>query len=416
MQMFKNKVGRPSNDILKKRRIFRIIIAVIIILIISAIIIIVKERKREKINVSNDKKTSVINNNVNMNQTFSSNGFSYTLNTIDNKVNSKYKNVYAFNYYTDSRCLYINAINLNNDIIPVITLKLKAPSGNSLSWDSYKIISFNYDNGNIYIIADTLIQEKDEDGYYYNDYRTYLYKIDLTKKKIKAEKLSNDKGKIKNSDVKVPQDEYSIVSNNILYYCKYDSNSEKYSLLAFNLENNEVKKIDKDNSLLGINSVSKNKEKLYYYKNSSNRMVEYDIANDSKNDIKSDFKDWFYIDNGYIISKDKNNVVYYDMLTSELKSIKMSDDYSSCKPVNGDYLCVTTTSSVDHSSNIKINSSNKEIYNLSSKYDYSSETDSVLLANNLLYLPRSQSSGDVIDLENNKLTDMKIEGNIYTIK
>ena len=161
MQMFKNKVGRPSNDILKKRRIFRIIIAVIIILIISAIIIIVKERKREKINVSNDKKTSVINNNVNMNQTFSSNGFSYTLNTIDNKVNSKYKNVYAFNYYTDSRCLYINAINLNNDIIPVITLKLKAPSGNSLSWDSYKIISFNYDNGNIYIIADTLIQEKD---------------------------------------------------------------------------------------------------------------------------------------------------------------------------------------------------------------------------------------------------------------
>lgn len=413
--MFKNKVGRPSNDILKKRRIFKIIIAIIIILIISVIIIIVKERKKEKINVPNNKRTSV-NNNINMNPTFSSNGFSYTLNTIDNKVNSKYKNVYAFNYYTDSRSLYINAINLNNDIIPVITLKLKAPSGNSLSWDSYKIISFNYDNGNIYIIADTLIQKKDEDGYYYNDYRTYLYKIDLTKKKIKAEKLSNDKEKIKNSDVKVPLDEYSIVSNNILYYCVYNSNNEKYSLLAFNLENNEVKKIDEDNSLLGINSVSKNKEKLYYYKNSSNTMIEYDIAKDSKNDIKSDFKDWFYIDNGYIISKDKDNVVYYDMLTSELKNIKLSDDYSNCKPVNGDYLCMTETSNVDYSSNIKINSSNEEIYKLSSKYDYSSKTDSVLLANNLLYLPRSQSLGDVIDLENNKLTDMKIEGNIYTIK
>ena len=413
--MFKNKVGRPSNDILKKRRIFKIIIAIIIILIISVIIIIVKERQKEKINVPNNKRTSV-NNNINMNPTFSSNGFSYTLNTIDNKVNSKYKNVYAFNYYTDSRSLYINAINLNNDIIPVITLKLKAPSGNSLSWDSYKIISFNYDNGNIYIIADTLIQKKDEDGYYYNDYRTYLYKIDLTKKKIKAEKLSNDKEKIKNSDVKVPLDEYSIVSNNILYYCVYNSNNEKYSLLAFNLENNEVKKIDEDNSLLGINSVSKNKEKLYYYKNSSNTMIEYDIAKDSKNDIKSDFKDWFYIDNGYIISKDKDNVVYYDMLTSELKNIKLSDDYSNCKPVNGDYLCMTETSNVDYSSNIKINSSNEEIYKLSSKYDYSSKTDSVLLANNLLYLPRSQSLGDVIDLENNKLTDMKIEGNIYTIK
>ena len=413
--MFKNKVGRPSNDILKKRRIFKIIIAIIIILIISVIIIIVKERKKEKINVPNNKRTSV-NNNINMNPTFSSNGFSYTLNTIDNKVNSKYKNVYAFNYYTDSRSLYINAINLNNDIIPVITLKLKAPSGNSLSWDSYKIISFNYDNGNIYIIADTLIQKKDEDGYYYNDYRTYLYKIDLTKKKIKAEKLSNDKEKIKNSDVKVPLDEYSIVSNNILYYCVYNSNNEKYSLLAFNLENNEVKKIDEDNSLLGIISVSKNKEKLYYYKNSSNTMIEYDIAKDSKNDIKSDFKDWFYIDNGYIISKDKDNVVYYDMLTSELKNIKLSDDYSNCKPVNGDYLCMTETSNVDYSSNIKINSSNEEIYKLSSKYDYSSKTDSVLLANNLLYLPRSQSLGDVIDLENNKLTDMKIEGNIYTIK
>ena len=413
--MFKNKVGRPSNDILKKRRIFKIIIAIIIILIISVIIIIVKERKKEKINVPNNKRTSV-NNNINMNPTFSSNGFSYTLNTIDNKVNSKYKNVYAFNYYTDSRSLYINAINLNNDIIPVITLKLKAPSGNSLSWDSYKIISFNYDNGNIYIIADTLIQKKDEDGYYYNDYRTYLYKIDLTKKKIKAEKLSNDKEKIKNSDVKVPLDEYSIVSNNILYYCVYNSNNEKYSLLAFNLENNEVKKIDEDNSLLGINSVSKNKEKLYYYKNSRNTMIEYDIAKDSKNDIKSDFKDWFYIDNGYIISKDKDNVVYYDMLTSELKNIKLSDDYSNCKPVNGDYLCMTETSNVDYSSNIKINSSNEEIYKLSSKYDYSSKTDSVLLANNLLYLPRSQSLGDVIDLENNKLTDMKIEGNIYTIK
>ena len=413
--MFKNKVGRPSNDILKKRRIFKIIIAIIIILIISVIIIIVKERKKEKINVPNNKRTSV-NNNINMNPTFSSNGFSYTLNTIDNKVNSKYKNVYAFNYYTDSRSLYINAINLNNDIIPVITLKLKAPSGNSLSWDSYKIISFNYDNGNIYIIADTLIQKKDEDGYYYNDYRTYLYKIDLTKKKIKAEKLSNDKEKIKNSDVKVPLDEYSIVSNNILYYCVYNSNNEKYSLLAFNLENNEVKKIDEDNSLLGINSVSKNKEKLYYYKNSSNTMIEYDIAKDSKNDIKSDFKDWFYIDNGYIISKDKDNVVYYDMLTSELKNIKLSDDYSNCKPVNGYYLCMTETSNVDYSSNIKINSSNEEIYKLSSKYDYSSKTDSVLLANNLLYLPRSQSLGDVIDLENNKLTDMKIEGNIYTIK
>ena len=409
--MFKNKVGRPSNDILKKRRIFKIIIAIIIILIISVIIIIVKERKKEKINVPNNKRTSV-NNNINMNPTFSSNGFSYTLNTIDNKVNSKYKNVYAFNYYTDSRSLYINAINLNNDIIPVITLKLKAPSGNSLSWDSYKIISFNYDNGNIYIIADTLIQKKDEDGYYYNDYRTYLYKSDLTKKKIKAEKLSNDKEKIKNSDVKVPLDEYSIVSNNILYYCVYNSNNEKYSLLAFNLENNEVKKIDEDNSLLGINSVSKNKEKLYYYKNSSNTMIEYDIAKDSKNDIKSDFKDWFYIDNGYIISKDKDNVVYYDMLTSELKNIKLSDDYSNCKPVNGDYLCMTETSNVDYSSNIKINSSNEEIYKLSSKYDYSSKTDSVLLANNLLYLPRSQSLGDVIDLENNKLTDMKIEGNI----
>ena len=121
--MFKNKVGRPSNDILKKRRIFKIIIAIIIILIISVIIIIVKERKKEKINVPNNKRTSV-NNNINMNPTFSSNGFSYTLNTIDNKVNSKYKNVYAFNYYTDSRSLYINAINLNNDIIPVITLKL----------------------------------------------------------------------------------------------------------------------------------------------------------------------------------------------------------------------------------------------------------------------------------------------------
>ena len=278
MSLFKNEVGRPTNEIKKKRKIIILLFIVILIFIIGIISGILKNNTED--NSRNNNFSIISDVDVNL---------EYTANTLGKDVNEKLENVYVFNYYVDDKGLTINAINKENKIINIVNLK----NNNTVTYE--EINSVSYDMGKLYYYITT------KESYNHE----YLYYVDL------------------DYNIPVP-----------IQYSLYYADDATATINCLNLETYELNTILSDEFSISLENINKNNNKLYYNINNG-KIMEYDIETKQNKALLDGTSAEFY--GNFIMYRNGNNINSYNIINGENKVL--GDEYETCIPTSDDYLC-----------------------------------------------------------------------------
>lgn len=354
MRIFKNNVGRPSNEILKKRNIVRVLIAIVIIVIIMAAIIIVQN-----------------NNRVNI---------KYKPKYIQDDVNSELKNVYAFTYYSygstlEGQTFEISALSKDNKIIKLANYQ----SSNAIQQMAYY------------------------KGVLYFGQGSDLMSIDLTE--------GNGNYNVDEADLSFGEDEegyqiipmeYDIVDG-IMYFTSLD---DSY-LRSYNLSTKEVSIIDGTlsdgfNTDIVFNFADKKNKKIFYQSRENSSLISYDILT-KKKDVLSN--EWLYFTNyfngfaSYLSSLRSftPKIIMYDTKTN--KNITF-DGFLECISSEKKYICSNGSSiySINGNKKSKIIDTNDDIAEMIG-----------LLENEKLLINIAYNGTEIIDLSKNKISNENLE-------
>ena len=283
MGILKNGVGRPSNEIIKKRNIIKVI-SIFLVLIVIGIIIFMINKGETKVDT-------------------------YTINMTDEKVNSELKNVYKFIWSYDDNT--ITAVTTNNKKIEIAK---NVENVNSLSLYNGKLY-FNYDYFAEGVQVDTRIAY-----------------IDLTKGNRKYKKSYT----ILTKDSIINFYKFGIIDN-IIYFIDMD---EAY-IKSYDLDTGKINIIaGAEVGSSNIGYFDKKYKKFYYrynnyydengnYIEDDNGWMEYDIHNKIKKEVIPN-KDKTEI---HMLKNDNHKIYYfkknlshdefyvYDIKTSETKKL-----------------------------------------------------------------------------------------------
>lgn len=364
MDLFKNGVGRPSNETLRKRNIIRIIIVVSIIAIISIIMIFFKNKTTMSVN--------------------------FKPKYIKDNVNSELKNVYAFTYYSYGSTLKgqtneIIALTKDNKLIKLASIQ-----------QNNAINSMAYYDGKLYFNTD-------------GEYEHYIANIDLTKGngnyEIEEAELDFDIDENEDGHEIVPIN-FDIVDGIMYFTSAWDS-----YLRSYNLKTKKVEIIDGSNEPYDVdihyNFIDKTNKKIYYQRRDSKELYSYDITNKEKKKLSNE---WMYIDSYFngtasYVSSDRSKTIIYDTQTDEKKVLNNS---SECINDGIKYICndgyrIYTIDGKNENTILKANKN--ELF-----------ADIVgLLENNKMVITIGYDGNRIVDLSKKKIVDNnpKISNFIY---
>lgn len=254
MGVLKNGVGRPSNEVLRKRKLLLTIFFIIIAIIFGVIMYLIG--------------INYLHNDTNENF--------YTIEMTGDKVNEELKNVYAFRFLEDDK--KIIALTTGNK---KITIASNVDNIHSISYDDGKIY-YNYDIYN--------------ENARYGSFGGIIEYIDLTK----------GNGKYKKEYIIINKNDINMifdiqVVNKIIYYTDFGGDSYIWS---YDINNKKLKKIDGgEEGGYGIYASDKKYNKLYYSSNDGD-MIEYDINSKKKNKI-------YKYKSGLEFRKKSNHIIEY---------------------------------------------------------------------------------------------------------
>ncbi len=251
MGVFKNSVGRPSNEVLRKRKVLWTIFLIIIVIILGVTMYLIG--------------INYLHNDTN--EEF------YTIEMTGDKVNEELKNVYAFRFLEDDK-----------KIIALTTGDKKITIASNVD----NIHSISYDDGKIYYNYDIFNEEYDFSG--------IIEYIDLTKGngKYKKEYIIINKNDIEQIfDIQVV--------NKIIYYTNFGGDAYIWS---YDINNKKSKKIDgSEYGSYALYASDKKYNKLYYSLDAGD-MIEYDINSKKKNKI-------YEYKSGIEFRKKSNHIIEY---------------------------------------------------------------------------------------------------------
>ena len=255
MSLFKNKVGRPTNEIKKKRNFLKIGIIVLVVLLILIFSLFIIENKSS--------------NNKNL----------YTIGMTGDKVNSELKNVYAFKFLEDD--LKIVALTTDNKEIEIAN---DVDNIHSISYYNGKIY-YNYDSFKFGAMGDAkvaLIDLGQGNGNYEQDYIV----------------IDKELGELYT---------FGVIDGNI-YYQTLDDNY----LRSYNINDKTISVIDGDE--VGSSSFygTDNKYNKIYYSIEDSRLIEYDTKTNKKKKIYKPEKGEISI-----LMKSNHKIIYTNSYTQE---------------------------------------------------------------------------------------------------
>ncbi len=366
MGVFKNDVGRPSNETLRKRNIIRIIIAVAIIAIISIIIIFVKNKTTMSV--------------------------SFKPKYIKDNVNSELKDVYAFTLNSYGSTLNgqtneIMALTKDNKLIKLTSIQQNNP-----------ITSMAYYDSKLYFKTD-------------DEYGDYIVDIDLTKGNgnYEVEDSGIEFSENEDGDEIVPMD-FDIVDGIMYFTSAWDSYLRSYDLKTKKIEIIDGSLSDGSYDFdIHYNFVDKTSKKIYYQRRDSKALYSYDITNKQKKKLSDEWMNLELYFNGTAsyLSSDESKTIIYDTQTDEKKVL---DNSSECINDGVKYIC-------NDGDRIYTIDGNNENTILKANKNESFADIVGLLDNNKMVITVGYDGNKIVDLSKKKIVDNnpKISNFIYYV-